>query len=461
MPSGISAPGLCCLLTVLAYLPAPGANPAGVDYDLTAAMSLTMGGTSMSDPGQGYAVAMTEQYIDPFFGVAIAAGGQHVVVYPAQIWPVSCAGSSPRDCLTFDASVNQGIEDLAQAIARYPQDTKYILGYSQSTQIQTLTKRALMLDAQMAGGEFEDYPDVKMSMVANIDKPNGGVLERFSWAWPTPTTLRPLGITAYGPTPTNTPVDPLNPAEHAIDTVNISFVYDGMGDFPANPFNPLAVANAVLGIAYLHNTYPFQTGISPANPRVFYQGSYQDSAYYMITTELIPLLRPLQQIGVPTPVLRFLNAPLQVLVETGYDRRTNPGVPVPFRLTWTNPITVAQNLTRSLAVGFDDAAAELGHGRPLGTTPAGPFGVGGPTGPIPEPAAVPMAAAAGAAPVQAREAPQPRAFAEDPSAAELGVGAAGEIRPARSSSRPPGVPRRHAKPDTDKDHGRARPAKRR
>jgi hypothetical protein len=34
-------------------------------------------------------------------------------------------------------------------------------------------------------------------MVANIDKPNGGILERFSWAWPTPTTLRPLGITAY------------------------------------------------------------------------------------------------------------------------------------------------------------------------------------------------------------------------------------------------------------------------
>jgi hypothetical protein len=192
---------------------------------------------------------MTEQYVDPFFGVTIAAGDQHVVVYPAQIWPVSCAGSSLRDCLTFDASVNQGIEDLAQAIALYPQDTKYILGYSQSTQIQTLTKRQMMLDAQMAGGEFEDYPDVKLSMVANIDKPNGGILERFSWAWPTPTTLRPLGITAYGPTPTNTPADPLNPAEHAIDTVNISFVYDGMGDFPANPFNPLAVANAVLGMA--------------------------------------------------------------------------------------------------------------------------------------------------------------------------------------------------------------------
>ncbi len=350
----------------------------------------------MGDPGQGYAAAMTRQYIEPFFGVSIAEGDQHVVNYPAQIWPVSCEGSSLRDCLTFDASVKQGIADLAQAISLYPQDRKYVLGYSQSTQVQTLIKRAMMMEARMAGGGFADYPDVAMSMVANIDKPNGGILERFSWAWPTPTALRPLGITAYGPTPTNTPADPVNPAEHAIDTVNVSFVYDGMGDFPANPFNPLAVANAVLGIAYLHNTYPFQAGISPDSPRVFYQGSYQDSAYYLITTELIPLLRPLQQLGVPTPALLLLNAPLQVLVETAYDRRTNPGVPVPFRLTFNNPIAVAKNLMTSLAVGFDDAAAELGHARPLHTTPAGPFGVGGPTGPIPAPAAAPVKAAAGA-----------------------------------------------------------------
>ncbi len=393
---GRSLPGVFCALTVLAYQSAPATSPPGavVDYDLAAAVSLNMGGTSMGDPGQGYAVAMTQLYIDPFFGVTIAPEDQHVVNYPAQIWPVSCTGSSLKNCLTLDASEKQGLTNLAQAISLYPDDTKYILGYSQSTQIQTYIKRTIMLDAEMDGGEFEDYPDVKMSLVANINKPNGGILERFSWAWPTPTVLQPLGITAYGPTPTNTPADPDNPGNYAIDTVNFSFVYDGFADFPVNPLNLLAVANAVLGIVYLHNTYPAQTGISPDNPRVFYQGSYQDSAYYMITNELMPLLRPLQQIGVPKPLLLFLNAPLQVLIETAYDRYTSPGEPTPLRLTLPNPITVTKNFITSLAVGFDDAAASLGHGRPLNTTPPGPFGVGGPTAPIPDPTAVPAPVAA-------------------------------------------------------------------
>lgn len=394
-------PAFGCIATVVASVvaPAPVEASAALDtataasLDLAAAVSLNMGGTSMGDPGQGYAVAMTEKYINPFFGVTIAPENQHVVTYPAQLWPVSCSGAPLRDCLTLDASEKQGLINLAQAISLYPDDTKYILGYSQSTQIQTYIKRTIMLDALMSGGEFDDYPDVKMSLVANINKPNGGILERFAWAWPTPTTLQPLGITSYGPTPTNTPADPDNPGDHAIDTVNFSFVYDGMGDFPVNPLNLLAVVNAVMGIAFLHSTYPAQTDITPDNPRVFYQGSYQDSDYYMITNELIPLLKPLQDLGVPRPVLLFLNAPLQVLIETGYDRLASPGQPMPFRLTFHNPLTVAANLVGSLAVGFDDAAEDLGNGRPLNTTPAGPFGVGGPTGPIPDPTADPTAAA--------------------------------------------------------------------
>ena len=377
-------PVLGCVLTLLTF----GGSP---DYALTSSVSLNMGGTSMSDPGQGYADAMTDLYIEPFLGVSVGPGDRHVVVTPEQLWPISCGEAALNDCLTLDASVDQGVIDLARAIALYPQDAKYILGYSQSTQIQTITKRAIMLAADMAGGGFADYPDVSLSMVSNVDKPNGGILARFSWAWPTPTSLQPLGITAWGPTPTDTPANPADPADYAVDTVNFSFIYDGMGDFPSNPLNLLAVANAIMGAAYLHHTYPFQSDIRPDNPRVFYQGSYQDSAYYMLSTELIPLLRPLEDLGVPRPVLLFLDAPLQVLIETGYEREINPGEPVPFRLAFNNPITVARNLAESVLVGFDDAAAELGYGRPLRTTPAGPFGVGGPTGPIADPTAPPAA----------------------------------------------------------------------
>jgi hypothetical protein len=78
---GSALPGVCCALAVLASQSAPATPPPGavVDYDLIAAVSLNMGGTSMGDPGQGYAVAMTQLYIDPFFGVTIAPENQHVV----------------------------------------------------------------------------------------------------------------------------------------------------------------------------------------------------------------------------------------------------------------------------------------------------------------------------------------------------------------------------------------------
>jgi hypothetical protein len=48
-----------------------------------------------------------------------------------------------------------------------------------------------------------------------------------------------------------------------------------------------------------------------------------------------------------------------------------------------NPITLGVNLIRSIPVGIDNALAELGLGRRLGTTPSGPYGVGGPALPPP------------------------------------------------------------------------------
>ena len=56
---GRSLVGACCVMTVLTYPPAPETAASGFDYGLAAAVSLNMGGTSMGDPGQGYAVAMT------------------------------------------------------------------------------------------------------------------------------------------------------------------------------------------------------------------------------------------------------------------------------------------------------------------------------------------------------------------------------------------------------------------
>ena len=67
------------------------------------------------------------------------------------------------------------------------------------------------------------------------------------------------------------------------------------------------------------------------------------------------------------------------MVETAFRRDLGPGVPVQASLLpHVNPIAFAINLIRSIPVGIDNALAELGVGRTLGTTPSGPYGVGGP-----------------------------------------------------------------------------------
>ena len=87
-------PVLGCVLTLLTF----GGSP---DYALTSSVSLNMGGTSMSDPGQGYADAMTDLYIEPFLGVNVGPGDRHVVVTPEQLWPISCGEAALNDCIAF------------------------------------------------------------------------------------------------------------------------------------------------------------------------------------------------------------------------------------------------------------------------------------------------------------------------------------------------------------------------
>src|SRR5512141_131092 len=73
---------------------------------LTATTALLMGGTSVPNPGAGYRQAMTDNYIDPFFGTSVLPGDQFTVATPEEFWPF--VGS-----LTFDRSVAEGVTALA------------------------------------------------------------------------------------------------------------------------------------------------------------------------------------------------------------------------------------------------------------------------------------------------------------------------------------------------------------
>ncbi len=214
---------------------------------------------------------------------------------PEQFMPVS--GVMP-----FDQSVGQGVTNLDQAINAQPAgESLVVFGYSQSARIASIQKGNLAA----AGSTLP----VSFVLIGNPNRPNGGILERFEGL-----DIPILGVTFDGATPTDT----------NFKTVDITRQYDGYSDFPNNPLNPLSTANAIAGIHYVHGDYQ-SVGLGNA----LYQGSYGDTDYYMIPSRHLPLLMPLDEAGVPSPIVTILDAPTRVLVEAGYDRTVSPGAPTP------------------------------------------------------------------------------------------------------------------------------------
>jgi len=338
---GVVALGLATTMTTVAQL--------------LATTALIMGGTGLPVPDPPYISGMTDNYVTPLFGAPDDSEGVNT---PEEFFPV-------YGFMTFDQSVAEGVEDLEDSIAAHPGESLIVVGYSQSARIATIEKRRLI----DAGGDDPDaYDSVSFSLAANVNRGNGGILERFSGFGSVPL----LGIAFDGATPTDSPQNPDD--SYALPTKDVIIIHDGWSDFPVY-LNLLATVNALAGIVYLHPTYP-----SLSDPDLVYQGSLGDTDYYAVGTDIVPILMPLQQIGIPRPILLAMDEPLRVLIEMlGYRRDINPGTPTPVGLfPQVNLLTLAANLFSSIQVGIDDALADLGLGRPLGTAPSGLYGVGGP-----------------------------------------------------------------------------------
>lgn len=281
----------------------------------------------------------------------------------------------PNGALTFDQSVAQGVTDLDNCItaanceydvgdsAPTVGDSFVAFGYSQSATIATLEKRKLAAEYPNGGG-----PDVYFVLTANGNRPNGGYLARGPVGVTIPKGLSNGGVTFSGPTPTDT----------QYDTVDVAIQYDNWADSPVNPLNLLAVINAQMGGQQLH--FHYIDGNNLDQPGVIDQGQYGDTHYYLISTPILPILRPVQDIPVVGNVLAdALDAPLRVLVEAGYDRTVSPGQYVPWNPLYTpNPVTLAVNLAVSIPTGWDNAVQDIAGIRPFGTVRPGPYGVGGP-----------------------------------------------------------------------------------
>lgn len=232
-----------------------------------------------------------------------------------------------------------------------------VFGYSQSSAIASLEKAGLIANPI-------PVTNVNFVMLANPNRPNGGILARFAGLY-----IPIIGVGFNGATPTAS--DPTNP----LTTVDVTRQYDAVSDFPNNPLNLLSVLNAVLGTIFLHSNYN-----NVGTPEL--QGQYQDTTYYMIPTDTLPLLMPVKAIPIIGPLVATALDPfLRVLVEAGYDRTLNPGVPAAANLFYFHPLRTLLNLLAAIPVAIDNVLSYLAGNpayRPFGTTPPGPFGVGGP-----------------------------------------------------------------------------------
>ena len=361
---------------------APGAaRLAAPSVDLLAT-ALVMGGTGeilSIGPNTPRFIAdyVARNYDDFISPTGLCSGGDDpgctltAVYTPNQMWPLTGLAD-----MALDASVEAGRANLDACLRGLPctitlnpytatgvqsiTDSVFVVnGQSQSAMISTVEKRHLI--AHPVPGA-----SIRFVLVANPNRPNGGLLERFVGAY-----IPLLGMDFNGATPTNSP--DTNP----MTTVDVSRQYDGWSDFPVNPLNLLAVLNALMGTVYLHDSYN-----EIDSPPVL-QGRFQDSTYYLYPTELLPLLMPLGEVPViGTALAKALDAPLRVLVETGYNRTINPGQPTPAKWLYVpNPITTLVNFVVAIPTGWDDAIAYVSGdplNRPFHTAPQPVFGVGGP-----------------------------------------------------------------------------------
>ena len=303
------------------------------DIKLSAAEALIMAGTNMHVVDQAWVDLAVDDYIRP------SLGGMYTgipVVTPAQFWPFT----SPDD-MFFDLSVLAGTRVIDAAIDAST-DPTVVFGYSQSSVIATAAKRRLAERAADAFGAGS-VPPVSFVMLANLNRPNGGINARFTGA-----VITNLGWTFSAATPTDTP----------FTTVDVARQYDLFADFPRYPLNLIADANAVVALFYGAHDYSHVT-LNPADPRYDPNTVVQqfgDTTYYFIPAPMLPVLRPLRDLGFDPVLLDAAEPAMRVLVEFGYDRSTPFGQPTGAQLI---PRGHFEQLNRDLAAAIEQGRVIL------------------------------------------------------------------------------------------------------
>ena len=110
-------------------------------------------------------------------------------------------------------------------------------------------------------------------------------------------------------------IDPPTP-ESDYHVTDIAIEYDGAADFPDDPFNLLALANAFAGFQYVHIFGYADVDLENDEKLVWNNGN---TTYVLIRRENIPLLEPLRLMGLDD-LADQLNGPLKEIIDSAYNR---------------------------------------------------------------------------------------------------------------------------------------------
>jgi hypothetical protein len=319
-----------------------------------AATAVIMGPTFVPDPSAepDYLRVVAQQFVDPTTNCRTANCTLKPLITPAQFWPITGLGD-----LTIDQSIAVGLQllnaELQAQIAAATTEPTVFFGNSQSATLLTLAKSSLddLASAVKSGLVFV--------LLANPNRPNGGLGARVA-----PAPVPASDVTAFSAavaTPTDT----------GISTVDITFQYDAVADFPTYPTNILSVLNTLAGARIHSGSTSTLNGYTdaeltaaindPANRQI-----YGDTIYITIPAKSLPLADLLRTLGteaglsdLTTPMVDVIEPTLRALVELGYDR-TAYGQPQQFApLPDGNRLQLEAAFNDAASAGLDAALAAL------------------------------------------------------------------------------------------------------
>lgn len=291
----------------------------------------------------------------------IPAKLNHTVVPPGYTYlPIDYPAS-----IQLSASTTVSGPKVYNAITSRPGEQLIVAGYSEGSLGAEWAKRRLL-----ANGTGPAPSQLSFVMIGSPFAGNGGIFERF------PGINVPFIVNNQGPA-----------APSPYDTTFYTREYDPYADFPAY-FNPLSLANSLLGVMYAHPDTYYDSYIPGTTPAIITvvpdNGAGGTDTYVFIKTPELPLLVPLRigagAIGLTPlvkPLLDAVEPLLRVLVDMGYTDRENlhPDKKAPFSLfTPLSKIVETLNaIPGALQEGADnfvnDIRSEL-HLPALAATPA-------------------------------------------------------------------------------------------